>query len=417
MRIVAAILVLLLPGALSAQEPLAKRVDRAIENGRKALLARQTAGGGIDDHGGRNALSVLALLHAGESPFRRELTVAITHLADSMDGTYARSIRLMAIALLRERTLVQGHFLYDSMLMHCAREDAHALIKSQATGGGWGYGLHDRDRYMDNSNAQYAVLGLDAAVKLGIRVPPKAWSRAADHFLSQSGPYGGTGYRSDGGATPSMTCASTSSLAIALLHLDAQDERRRAMRAAVERHAEWLEKRWKITAPGIDYYTAYSLERAMGLNQMHRLGKRDWYAEGAEALLAAVDKNGSWSNDIVDTSFALLFLSRATSRALVRTTDASIERTIGRLGRLSTREEIDGVVQDLVRAGPKHLPELVPYLGDGIESIRTAAFLVLEKFTGKSNGFDATKTKDANATAIDLFRTLAADLAAAAKDQ
>lgn len=147
--------------------------------------------------------------------------------------------------------------------------------------GGWGYGFADKDRWSDNSNAQYAVLGLNAAVKLGRRIPEKTWNRLTDYFLRQSGPYGGTGYQERGAPTASMTCAAVSSLAIAAMHMDEKDTRRPAIRARIARHTEWLSKHWWIRAESIDYYAAYSLERAMGLTQQTRLGTRDWYREGA----------------------------------------------------------------------------------------------------------------------------------------
>jgi hypothetical protein len=44
---------------------------------------------------------------------------------------------------------------------------------------------------------------------------------------------------------------------------------------------------------------------------IHRLGPADWYADGAAYLLKSQRPNGSWGDE-VNTSFALLFLTRAT---------------------------------------------------------------------------------------------------------
>ncbi|MCX7704183.1 MAG: hypothetical protein N2234_08850, partial [Planctomycetota bacterium] len=40
-------------------------------------------------------------------------------------------------------------------------------------------------------------------------------------------------------------------------------------------------------------------------------GERCWYEEGAKAILASQMEDGSWDRELVDTSFAILFLSRA----------------------------------------------------------------------------------------------------------
>jgi hypothetical protein len=43
-----------------------------------------------------------------------------------------------------------------------------------------------------------------------------------------------------------------------------------------------------------------------------RMGKHDWYVEGARYLVGAQSSGGSWKDSLVSTSFALLFLKRGT---------------------------------------------------------------------------------------------------------
>ena len=88
-------------------------------------------------------------------------------------------------------------------------------------------------------------------------------------------------------------------------------------------------------------YYLYGLERAMVIAGKRYLGDHDWYREGAEILLEAQQRDGSWSkgtrkrakgrgnaatmagsDPLTDTCFALLFLKRATlrpKRPLLRT--------------------------------------------------------------------------------------------------
>ena len=84
------------------------------------------------------------------------------------------------------------------------------------------------------------------------------------------------------------------------------------------------------TAPKEElYYSLYALERAGMLLGVEKIGGHDWYAEGAEAILAAQKADGSWtpgakrSNSIWDTCFAVLFLKKATRRLDVASEDAS----------------------------------------------------------------------------------------------
>ena len=102
----------------------------------------------------------------------------------------------------------------------------------------------------------------------------------------------------------------------------------------------WLSAHWSVTqnsgpiefdtAPNEElYYYLYALERAGMLLGIYKIGGHDWYAEGAEAILAAQKPDGSWapgakrSNSTWDTCFAVLFLKKATRRLDVASEDAS----------------------------------------------------------------------------------------------
>ncbi|HZE97632.1 MAG TPA: hypothetical protein VE981_11445, partial [Planctomycetota bacterium] len=67
------------------------------------------------------------------------------------------------------------------------------------------------------------------------------------------------------------------------------------------------------------YYYLWAVERAAAVCGLEKFGPRDWYAEAAHELLASQRPDGSWSagvkrcNPVYDTSFAILFLTRATA--------------------------------------------------------------------------------------------------------
>jgi hypothetical protein len=60
------------------------------------------------------------------------------------------------------------------------------------------------------------------------------------------------------------------------------------------------------------FYYLYALERAGVLCRTEWIGRRAWYPEGANVLLAGQGKDGSWNDSTIDTCFAILFLKRAT---------------------------------------------------------------------------------------------------------
>jgi hypothetical protein len=69
-------------------------------------------------------------------------------------------------------------------------------------------------------------------------------------------------------------------------------------------------------------YYLYGLERAASLGNYEKVGGHDWYTEGYKIILKAQNTDGSWT-DIggvtASTSFAVLFLMRATEKLVPRT--------------------------------------------------------------------------------------------------
>ena len=191
------------------------------------------------------------------------------------------------------------------------------------------------DKHGDNSNSQYALLGLRACLDAGIAIPADVLPKAAiwwikDQKADPKNPKieGGWGYsqRSQPGNRPEpygpMVCGGVSSVAIALGYMRQPWKNHTAVLAGLA----WLDRNFSVTAiPEYSgeykwlYYYLYSLERAGVLTQNDKIGAHDWYKEGAEFILAHQKPDGSWDDGgdnvagpIPDTCYAILFLRRAT---------------------------------------------------------------------------------------------------------
>jgi hypothetical protein len=188
---------------------------------------------------------------------------------------------------------------------------------------GWG-GDHD------NSNAQYALLGLAAGMASSF-YPPKedCLDLAEKWFTDQQNEDGGWNYGARGGGSyGSMTAGGVSSMCI-ILRAKGNMQPQKDLR--VQKGLRWLGANLNFaTNPnkgGWHYYWIYSVERAGSMADTDWFGDRPWYKEGAAYLLPVQNADGSWGNDkegkkICDTAWAILFLRRAT-KGLIMTGTSS----------------------------------------------------------------------------------------------
>jgi hypothetical protein len=184
----------------------------------------------------------------------------------------------------------------------------------------------------DNSNTQFAVLGLWAAGRHGLPLG-RPLALVVQRFRTSQTAAGGWGYLyQDGGwsATPSMTCVGLLGLAVGHgLVAPTAVAKDRPKDAAVEKGLQALSQHIgkplgavpkptrKGTSP-INLYFLWSLERVGVLYNLRTIGGKDWYAWGAELLVERQQDDGSWSDGgyhgstpVLDTCLALLFLKRA----------------------------------------------------------------------------------------------------------
>jgi hypothetical protein len=200
----------------------------------------------------------------------------------------------------------------------------------------------------DNSNTQFATLALWVAHRYGLPVD-NALKRVETRFRNTQHADGGWGYFDPnmrvsgpmGRSTPSMICAGLLGLAVAdgkvtesarERHPQAKPTRdfnkdaqiRKGLFALSMTIGRPVEKqagrRAGQTAAipqigGRSFYFLWSLERVAVALDLKTIGKKDWYAWGAEILLSNQQADGSWAGNYAecgaDTCFALLFLKRA----------------------------------------------------------------------------------------------------------
>lgn len=253
----------------------------------------------------------------------------------------------------------------------------------------------------DRSNTQFAILALHSAVAAGIDVPAEVWEELLDELVKsqqEDGPAvrldesvfganaplaydprdvpleGTRTERPQGGLPPSeradarargwgyanarrastseaygsMTGAGLSSVAVVREGLAETrrltGERDRAALLAMRDGLGWFAQHFD-PARNVGrnaawyYYYLYSVEKAMDLCGVDRVGPHEWWRDGAAELLARQQPNGSWEGDVNETSLALLFLNRATLPARL---------DIEQAGRVATGQGVDPSAWDKV---------------------------------------------------------------------
>ncbi len=249
------------------------------------------------------------------------------------------------------------------------REMVATLERRQAQDGTWGYlGASSRADRTDNSNTQYALLGLKAAARCGVAIRSATWRDALQHFVSSQETQGpaafagpemtsrkgstgsrptdasrGWGYTEGGAAYGSMTAGAVGSVVICRSELVGTS----GMPAGLDSRAEksirdglaWLGMHFSVktnpgppstmAGPGWHFYYLYAVERAGVLAGVDWMGDRDWYGEGAPLLMGMQRPDGSWVQEegfsgvkgaavrtphdvVIHTCFSLLFLRKGT---------------------------------------------------------------------------------------------------------
>jgi hypothetical protein len=289
---------------------------------------------------GPSALCTLALLNSGVSPQDPTIERALKYLRSFHDpgGTYETSLVLMALVAANDwdRDKLRIATLAERL------ESIQTLRGPMAGMFNYGNGPYGGGGE-DNSNTQFAVLGLREAARAGIKVRRKTWELIRKHFIDSQNQDGGWGYHRGDGSTGSMTCSGVGSLVICEQMLGSNDDDTNAdgtakccnkaprTTTALRRAIEWFEHYFAVGVnPGhgaswVLYYL-YGVERAGRLSGQRFFGNHDWYREGASYLIEGQSRlRGSWnatftspeSDQVVASSFALLFLSKGLAPVLM----------------------------------------------------------------------------------------------------
>jgi hypothetical protein len=314
-----------------AERPIdAAQVLSAIERGVAYLKREQSPRGRWNEmagyDGGVTALCTLALLNSGvgvDDPAVRKALVTLRAL--ELDKTYTVSLQTMVLCAAEPRKdMMKIRNNVQWLESHQIREGPRKGAWSYPGPGG------------DNSNAQFAVLALYEAQRVGVGVSRETWELSANYWRTTQNADGSWGYVPGDVGSGSMTCAGIGGLAISSAALESGDAaiengeviccRPHEDDDALERAIEWLALRFSVDhnprpaggGQSVLYYYLYGLERAGRLTARRFIGEHDWYREGAEQLVREQDSlshywKGGWyaeKDPRISTAMALLFLSK-----------------------------------------------------------------------------------------------------------
>jgi hypothetical protein len=228
---------------------------------------------------------------------------------------------------------------------------AQYLIGRQNPNGSWDYKGRTQG---DSSISQYALLGLWECENAGINVPPNVWDTAAGWYMSVQSGAGSWNYHRDEGAqypeTLSMTAAGVGSLLLCdrqlsryrkptdtpnpllvPIQVEGQPGQQRfdvahsaaAINDAAKRGIAWLGRNFVLNQAAVvgktPYYALYGMERIGALADRETLGGVDWFTQGLRFVTSTQKANGAWNSDYgeeVNTSYAILFITRATKKSI-----------------------------------------------------------------------------------------------------
>jgi Domain of unknown function (DUF4159) len=330
----------LAPTPSSAAEPAPaagvtrEDVEQSIKIGVNFLLKAQRDNGSWGSSTGESALVTLALLTAGESPDSDPMRRAIGYLGNATVNPSQATYTVALVTMVLAAADPEKH--RDEIARY-----AEWLELAQTTSGAWTYNTSGRRAGGggDNSNTQYALLGLNAASEAGFAVRSETWLRARRYWEQAQNFDGSWGYTSRSGSTGSMTCAGISSLIITgLKRVQGREQLvgnriegcgEEGVSPSLQRGIDWMATHFdvvhNINAGGSwHYYYLYGLERVGRLSGRRFFGNNDWYREGAAHLVQTQDRlQGFWigqaneQNPLLTTSFSLLFLSKGRSPVLI----------------------------------------------------------------------------------------------------
>src|SRR5262245_1906831 len=336
------------PKGAAVDAELVDKVKKSLDNGVRYLKNTQTKEGhwegvvlktlaGMD--GGTTALATLALLNSGLKPGDANVDKALKYLDNlEPDKTYVRALQTMVFAETRDKKYLPK----IAKNVDWFRDNAIGLKKGKLEG--WSY---PGNTIADNSNTQYALLGLYAAKTAGVKIEDDLWKAVQDYYTrtqlpdTRSPKAGYWTYHNfgDKNASFTMTVGGACGLWIAGMGLDKSEQQldektgiaakcgEYSENSALARGMYWIASNFNFSEGKSYFYNYYGIERLGRLSGQRFIGKMDWYREGCVRLVAMQEADGSFidrsgrgidsGHPVITTSFALLFLSKGRTPVLV----------------------------------------------------------------------------------------------------
>lgn len=330
--------------AQAKEDPLVDKVKRGIDRGVQFLKDQERGRGNwevdvdgkiLDRPGGWTSLALLALINCGVPVDDPAIKRGLDYLRTIPPSqTYVVGLQTMVFALAgqgvdRERIQRNVNWLLDARMRD-----------------GWTYGkVGNAGGVADNSNTQYALLGIHEGLMAGAKVPAKDLEEIRNFYI-RTQQAGGWGYRPGaGGQSMTMTTAGLCGLVITGMDLAIGKQALNADGSAencgvydenkpVAEAIEWVGRRFpgritdvNVESLGSTFYSLYGIERAGRLSGRRFLGQHDWYRVGCEYLVSIQKADGAWQGvragrqfdfwPVVSTSFSLLFLSKGRTPVLL----------------------------------------------------------------------------------------------------
>lgn len=353
------------PSTLTDREveaSLRKGVDFLLQHFRNGELREGIAANEVERQG-LNALMVYSLLQASQvlnDPRIGLKSEQMRRMIDSMKRhemtagevprlpvTYARSLRVCALAVYNRNEDREALNRDVQWLINAAHEGAYDYDDYYLTPtpparpgdkppvvpdppaprpGVHPPGIFDPD----NSNSQYGLFGVWTAAESGVAVPQSYWDSVERYWTNGQAPNGMWGYKPGmtQGMTYTMTMAGLTALSVTRDYLPSgtgglSAGSRDAAGEALAKAMKWFTTGDNAIKVSGDWgYAHYGLQRAALATGMMYAGGHDLYRELAAKIISEQTPAGSWGGTegriaLMDTSFALLFLTRGRNPVMI----------------------------------------------------------------------------------------------------
>ncbi len=277
--------------------------------------------------GGPSALAAFALLAAEvktTEPRMAALLEALTSDDGEKAGTYAHSLRAGVWSMLLDRPISKENKRKYRRLL---RQDVDWLKRAMAPYGMYTYASAGG---ADNSNTQFANLGLWAGSIANIEIARRYWQRTEEHWIGTQMPGGGWGYHPTSlRASSSMTVAGCNSLYIALEGLYANADKPYVLFKGArpnKKARKRMERLYRALTDGDAFlrhnppdgtanrgYELFGLERLGLASGRSHIGGVDWFRDRAPWVALR-----TWDMDPIADAFALIFLVHGQAPVLMQ---------------------------------------------------------------------------------------------------